>query len=104
MKTVQALAVAGTMMLASGSIFADGKSDYESKCAACHGFGVAGAPKFGDPAAWTDRIGKGMDALYENAIKGYTGEAGVMPPKGGFAALTDDEVKAIVDYMVEQSQ
>ena len=104
MKITQVIAVAGSLLMASTVSLADGKSDYESKCAACHGFGVAGAPKFGDAAAWTDRIAKGNDALYTNAIKGYTGEAGVMPAKGGFVALSDDEVKAIVDYMVENSQ
>ena len=103
MKITQIVALAGALTL-SGAVIADGKADYEAKCAACHGFGVAGAPKFGDAAAWADRIARGSEALYENAIKGYTGKDGVMPPKGGFVDLSDDAVKAIVDYMVEQSQ
>jgi len=77
-----------------------GEEAYGS-CAACHATGVAGAPAFGDKAAWTDRVAKGIDALYDNAIKGYQGPAGYMPPKGGNAAWADDSVKAAVDYMVE---
>ena len=102
MRVLKTIAVSSILL--SALAVADGKSDYEGKCGACHGFGVAGAPKFGDPAAWTDRIAKGKDALYENAIKGYTGEKGVMPPKGGFTNLSDDEVRAIVDYMIAESQ
>jgi len=103
MKIIQLTAVASLSFVVA-SANADGKSDYASKCAACHGFGVAGAPKLGDTADWADRIEKGTAALYENAIKGYTGKKGVMPPKGGFANLSDDEVKAIVDYMIAESR
>ena len=83
---------------------ADGKAIYEQACSACHAAGVAGAPKFGDAAAWKDRVAQGQDVLYTHAIQGYTGSAGVMPPKGGFANLSDDEVKAAVDYMVESAK
>ena len=58
--------------------------------------GVAGAPKFGDKAAWGPRIKTGMDALYTSALKGKA----AMPAKGGNAALPDADVKAAVDYMV----
>jgi len=81
----------------------DGKSVYESSCVACHASGVAGAPKLGDTGAWADRIAQGLDVLQEHAIKGYQGGAGYMPPKGGNAALGDDEVKAAVEYMVGES-
>lgn len=94
---------AATMMVVTSSVMADGKATYDSSCAACHAAGVAGAPKFGDAAGWKDRIAKGNDKLYENAIKGFKGEKGFMPPKGGFANLTDDQVKAAVDYMVKGS-
>lgn len=75
-----------------------GKKLYDGVCMACHAAGVAGAPKFGDKTAWADRIKQGAPVLYEHAIKGFQGKAGVMPPKGGSAA-SDDEVKAAVDYM-----
>ncbi len=75
---------------------ADGKKVYDAGCVACHGAGVAGAPKFGDKAAWAPRIKTGMDALYNTALKGK----GVMPAKGGNPALSDADVKAAVDYMV----
>ena len=82
----------------------DGKAVYDSSCAACHASGVAGAPKLGDNAVWAERIAKGMAALEESAINGLQGYSGTMPPKGGNASLSDDEVKAAVAYMVEQSQ
>jgi cytochrome c5 len=95
-----ALAVAFSTSIAQ----ADGAAVYNSSCSACHAQGVAGAPKFGDPAAWKDRIAQGNDTLYEHALKGYQGKAGFMPPKGGFANLSDDEVKAAVDHMVSNAK
>ncbi len=81
----------------------DGKKIYEASCQACHGTGVAGAPKTGDKAAWGPRIKQGSATLYDHAIKGFQGKAGMMPPKGGSSA-SDDEVKAAVDYMVSASK
>ena len=81
-----------------------GKSTYDASCAACHGAGVAGAPKFGDKADWGPRIAQGNAKLYEHAIKGYQGKKGFMPAKGGNASLKDDAVKASVDYMVSKSK
>jgi cytochrome c oxidase subunit 2 len=75
---------------------ADGKSTYDTACAACHGTGVAGAPKLGDKAAWAPRLKQGKDTLYASAIKGK----GAMPPKGGNTALADEAVKAAVDHML----
>ena len=76
-----------------------GKKAYDSACIACHGAGIAGAPKFGDKAAWTARLGQGANVMYEHAIKGFQGKTGFMPPKGG-STLPDAEIKAAVDYMV----
>ncbi len=78
----------------------DGKKAYDSACVACHGMGIAGAPKFGDKAAWSARIAQGATVLHDHAIKGYQGKAGVMPAKGGAASMPDADVKAAVDYMV----
>ena len=72
---------------------------YKQFCVACHGAGVAGAPKLGDKAAWAPRIAQGMPALVGNAIKGK----GAMPPKGGSPA-SDADIKATVEYMVGQSK
>ncbi len=79
-----------------------GKDLYQSTCIACHGAGVMGAPKFGDKAAWAPLVAKGMPTLYERAIKGYSSNGHMMPPKGGSTA-SDATVKAAVDYMVKHS-
>ncbi|MDP6398211.1 MAG: c-type cytochrome [Arenicellales bacterium] len=99
-------AVIGVALLgfASVSAHADGAAVYNSGCMACHTTGVAGSPKIGDKEAWVERIAQGMDLLYEHAIVGFQGKTGFMPPKGGFAHLSDDDVKLAVDHMVEQSQ
>jgi len=81
-----------------------GPDVYNQACLACHSTGAGGAPIVGDAAAWTARIAQGNDVLYDHAINGFTGEAGVMLPKGGRLDLSDDEVKAAVDYMVADSQ
>jgi len=75
---------------------ADGRKVYESTCMACHGAGVANAPKFGDKAAWAMHLMHGTEHVYENALKGK----GAMPPKGGNLTLSEAEVKAAVDYML----
>ncbi|MEQ1514987.1 MAG: cytochrome c5 family protein [Usitatibacteraceae bacterium] len=64
------------------------------------GAGVAGAPKTGDKAAWSARIAQGKPTLYQHALAGFQGKAGVMPAKGGNASLADADVKSAVDYMV----
>ncbi len=78
-----------------------GESVYNSACAACHAQGVAGAPKFGAADDWTNRAAQGKEVLYDHAINGYQGSAGYMPPKGGNAGLSDDDVKAAVDHIME---
>jgi cytochrome c5 len=74
----------------------DGATVFNTVCGACHNTGVAGAPKAGDKAAWAPRIATGNDALYKSAIGGK----GAMPPKGGAADLSDDEIKGAVDHLV----
>lgn len=80
-----------------------GKKLYDSACVACHGAGIAGAPKFADKATWAPRLAQGSGVLYEHAIKGFQGKAGVMPAKGGSSA-SDAEIKAAVDYMASAAK
>jgi cytochrome c5 len=79
---------------------AKGKKVFEATCMACHGTGVAGAPKLGDKAAWAPRIKTGLEALYTSAVKGKN----AMPAKGGNASLAYADVKAAVDYMVSKAK
>jgi len=96
--------VAAEVVAAAPKLAADaGKNLYSAACIACHGAGIAGAPKFGDKAVWAPRIAQGAAVLYEHSIKGFQGKAGIMPPKGGSSA-SDDEVKAAVDYMVNAAK
>ena len=74
----------------------DGKKVYETTCIACHGAGVANAPRFGDRKAWAPHLAQGAEELHRTALKGK----GAMPPKGGNLTLSDAEVKAAVDYML----
>ena len=82
----------------------DGKQVYDAGCVACHGAGIAGAPRVGDSGAWVDRIGAGLDSLVAHAINGFQGNQGMMPAKGGNPSLSDEEIEAAVEYMVAESQ
>ena len=75
----------------------DGATIYNRVCGACHNTGAAGAPKIDDKAAWAARLAQGKDGL----IKSVTNGKGAMPPKGG-AALSDDEIKGVVDYVLSK--
>ena len=77
-----------------------GEAIYNTKCLACHGTGVAGAPKLGDVAGWASRIAAGEETLLNNALNGIN----AMPPKGTCADCSDDEISATVKYMVANSQ
>lgn len=85
---------------AAGDTAAAAADLYQSGCFACHGTGAAGAPILGDQAAWQPRIAKGEAVLVDSAINGLNG---VMPPRGA-SSLNDDELKAVVAYMIESSQ
>jgi len=74
------------------------EENYQKTCATCHAIGVAGAPKQGDAASWQPRIAKGMDVLYQSSIDGLPPG---MPAKGMCFTCSDDDLKAIVDYMVD---
>jgi cytochrome c5 len=75
---------------------AAGKKLYDTVCVACHGAGIAGAPKTGDKAAWKPRVATGKDALYNSALHGKN----AMPAKGGLTSASDGDVKAAVDYLI----
>lgn len=89
------LALLGAAQLAAA---ADGKEVYEKSCAACHEKGIAGALKLSDKAKWAPIVKQGTDALTASVIKGK----GAMPPKGG--AASDADVKAAVEYIVQQTK
>jgi cytochrome c5 len=82
----------------------NGQTVYSATCAMCHAAGVTGAPKPGDKADWSPRIAQGKDTLYKHALAGFQGKKGMMPPKGGNTSLPDADVKAAVDFMVDQSK
>lgn len=81
-----------------------GKTVFNKVCVACHATGAAGSPRLGDKADWGPRIAQGIDVLYKHALEGFAGKKGQMPARGGSATLSDDEVKAAVNYMVDQAK
>ncbi len=87
----------GVMQLAAVSDGFDAEATYRASCFACHNSGAAGAPKFGVAADWAPRLEKGFDAVYMNALNGLN----VMPAKGMCFTCTDDDLKAVVQYMVD---
>jgi cytochrome c5 len=81
-----------------------GQGIYNRTCAMCHASGAAGAPIPGNKSEWEPRIAQGMDVLYQHSLEGFTGDKGMMPARGGSPNLSDDEVKAAVDFMVARSR
>lgn len=81
-----------------------GDTVYNQACVACHGAGIAGAPKMGDAAAWAPRIAQGLDILNTHALQGFQGKAGYMPPKGGRTDLSDQSVINAVEYIIAGSK
>ena len=80
-----------------------GPQVYNEVCIACHAApGVGGAPALGDHDAWAARIAQGMDTLIDHALHGFSSSTGVMPRKGGRVDLSDEEIIAAIQYMVEQ--
>ena len=78
-----------------------GRGIWLGTCHACHANDIAGAPLVSEAEAWRPRIAQGQEVLYRHALEGFFGPKGTqMPPRGGNDALTDDEVRAAVDYMI----
>ncbi len=102
-EALQAASAAAASQVAYGGTM-DGSVIYGNLCTGCHTSGAGGAPKLEATAMGARMVEQGLDMLITNAITGYTGTAGVMPAKGGNPALTDDQVKAAVEWMVAQSK
>lgn len=89
-----------TLKDASGpKVLQTGEAIYNVTCAACHGAGVAGAPKFGDAGSWSGRLAQGYDTVLKHAVEGLR----AMPAKGGNPDLDDVEVARAVVYMANAS-
>ena len=89
-----------TAAAAGGGVdIAAGEKIYQSACFACHMTGVAEAPKLDDPAAWEPRLAQGMAGLLQSSVNGK----GVMPPKGGFAHLTEDDLRNAIGFMLDKA-
>jgi cytochrome c5 len=93
MKMLIAAVVIG--LAASTVSAADAPAKYQTTCFACHSTGAAGAPKTGDTAAWAERTAKGMDVMVASVKNGLN----AMPPTGLCGDCSDDEYKALIEYM-----
>ena len=78
-----------------------GEQVYAKVCTGCHAAGVLNAPKVGDKAAWSERLKAqgGLEGIVKKAISGINN----MPPRGGDASLSDDEIKSAVEHMLKQT-
>ncbi|MNV29605.1 Cytochrome c-555 precursor [compost metagenome] len=97
-----AAAAATAAAMASGAYGGtlDGKVIFDNLCTACHTNGVGKAPTL-DHSHWDARLAQGKDTLYKHAMEGYTGpDGGIMPPKGGNAGLSEEQIHAAVDWML----
>lgn len=92
-KLMLSLLLSGLAMAASASV----EDTYKTSCTFCHSTGAAGAPKTGDAAAWAPRLEKGMDALVKSSREGLN----AMPPKGMCNTCSDEDFKALIEYMVK---
>ena len=97
MKKLLVLSIA----LSAGAAFAEPDMDkYNKSCAVCHASGAANAPKTGDAAAWEPRMAKGMDGLVQSVQNGLN----AMPPKGMCFECTDEDYKAMINYMAKPAE
>jgi cytochrome c5 len=106
MKLVCAIAtlIAANAVFAADPQIALGEKIFAANCRSCHETGKAqnDAPQLSEADEWRQRLAGGKEALYKNSIEGVTGYY-VMPAKGGNAALSNDEVKAAVDYIFDKA-
>ena len=83
----------------AGAAPRSGSEIYGAACVACHATGAAGSPLFGDSAAWAERADQGFEALTASVLSGK----GAMPPKAGNPALTEDEIRSAISYMLKEA-
>ena len=95
-----AAAAGNEIPAATADQLANGKKLYDAACFACHGSGVAGAPKFGDNASWAPYIETGLDTMLQIAIAGK----GAMPPRGTAMNASDDDLRDAILYMIEDAR
>lgn len=93
-----ALAAARAQVAYGGTL--DGEVIYNNLCKTCHATGAGGAPLM-TRAAWGPRLAQGTDTLVRHAIDGFQGPAGIMPARGGNPSLTDEQVRASVEWMID---
>jgi cytochrome c5 len=100
-----AICLTGMPVIAQESArLALGEKVFASSCKSCHDTGRPqnDAPQLSEQAEWKDRAGKGRADLYKSSIEGFSGYF-VMPPRGDNRELSDDEVRAAVDYMLQRA-
>jgi len=95
MKKIMIAVSAAALLFSVAANAREAQELYNKACIACHASGAAGAPKTGDKAAWEPRLAKGMDTMLKNAKNGIN----AMPPKGMCMDCTDEEFKALIQYM-----
>lgn len=91
---------AAALLCATGAIAEPDMDKYNKSCAVCHASGAANAPKTGDAAAWEPRLAKGMDALVASVSTGMN----AMPPKGMCFDCSDEDYKALIEYMAKPAE
>jgi cytochrome c5 len=96
-----AMAACGLIYLEGHAASPNAEMDYANKCSVCHDGGAGQAPRLDDHANWLVRAQRGKQSLYKSALEGVPNTA--MTLKGGYPSLRDDEVMAIVDYMLQRA-
>ncbi|WGL18074.1 c-type cytochrome [Microbulbifer bruguierae] len=92
--------IAGLILLVPLANAESVEEQYKKACFVCHDTGVANAPKVHDVEAWKPRLEKGMDALLNSVKNGLN----AMPPGGMCTGCSDEEYKALIQYMSSPQQ
>ncbi|MFP5410603.1 MAG: c-type cytochrome [Gammaproteobacteria bacterium] len=81
------------------AVLKSGEDVYKQVCLSCHAFGVAGAPKSGEPGGWAALADEGQAAVTAHGWVGIRG----MPPKGGRADLSLEEFARATAWMARSA-